>query len=74
MQAYEGYFENGNFFTAGTTVRIPERRRVSITVFDEPIPANENAEAWKDFLSEIKKIEDEPLTEFKRVKFREAGI
>ena len=74
MQAYEGYFENGSFFTAGTTVRIPERRRVSITVFDEPIPVNENAEAWKDFLSEIKKIDDEPLTDFKRVKFREADI
>ena len=35
-QAYEGYFENGCFFTAGQAVKIPEHRRVYITVLDEP--------------------------------------
>ena len=34
-KAYEGYFENGNFFTAGRMVSLPEKKRVVITVLDE---------------------------------------
>jgi hypothetical protein len=71
-QAYEGYFENGQFYAAGQTVRIPEHRRVYITILDEPAADNENAEAWSEFLEEIKKIDDEPLAEFERIKMREA--
>ena len=41
MQAYEGYVENGTFFPIGNFIRIPERKRAIITIFDEPIPANE---------------------------------
>jgi hypothetical protein len=67
-QAYEGYFENGGFYTAGRKISIPERRRVYITVFDEPAPKNENAEAWQEFFTEIRKIENEPLIEFERVR------
>jgi len=73
-QAYEGYFENGSFYTAGQVISIPERQRVYITILDELIPENENAEAWQDFLTEIQKIDNEPLTEFERVKFREVEI
>jgi hypothetical protein len=73
-QAYEGYFENGQFYAAGQTIRIPERQRVYITILDEPVTGNENAEAWREFLAEIKNIDDEPLTEFERIKFREAEI
>jgi len=36
-QAYEGYFESGMFYSAGQPLRIPERRKVYITVIDEPI-------------------------------------
>jgi len=36
-QAYEGYFENGSFFASGRAVRLPEKKRVVITVLDEPI-------------------------------------
>ncbi|MCL1820702.1 MAG: DUF2281 domain-containing protein [Oscillospiraceae bacterium] len=36
-QAYEGYFEQGNFFTAGKPLQIPEYRKVYITILDEPI-------------------------------------
>jgi len=36
-QAYEGYFENGQFYAAGNVVRIPERRKVFVTVLDELI-------------------------------------
>ena len=70
-QAYEGYFKNGLFYTAGRNIRIPERRRAIITILDEPMTRNENAEAWREFLDEIAKIDDEPLTEFEQVKFRE---
>ncbi len=73
-QAYEGYFENGNFYTSGQAIRIPERKRVYITVLDEPVFNHENAEAWREFLSEIKKIDDEPLTEFEPIKFKEGEI
>ena len=37
IQAYEGYFENGSFFPVGQAVSIPERRRVFVTVLNEPI-------------------------------------
>ena len=33
--AYEGYFNNGVFYTAGKAMRIPEKRRVFITILDE---------------------------------------
>ena len=74
MQAYEGYFENGRFFPIGPLISIQGRRRVILTVLDEPIADNENAEAWLVFLREIRRIEDEPLQEFERVKFREVDI
>jgi len=73
-QAYEGYFENGCFYAAGRPISIPERRRVYITILDEPVSDKENAEAWQDFLEEIRKIDDEPLAEFERVRFREIEI
>ena len=73
-QIYEGYFENGHFYMAGQTIHIPERRRVYITILDEPVTENENAEAWQEFLAEIKNIDDEPLTDFERIKFREVEI
>ena len=40
----------------------------------EPVLDNENAEAWQEFLNEIKEIDNEPLTEFERVSFREVEI
>ena len=73
-QAYEGYFENGRFYTAEQVINLPERRRVYITVLDEPMPDNENAKAWHEFLTEIEKIDNEPLSAFERVKFREIEI
>ena len=39
-QAYEGYFESGMFYSAGKPLRIPERRKVYITVLDEPTQVN----------------------------------
>ncbi|MCL2057078.1 MAG: hypothetical protein FWH02_07680 [Oscillospiraceae bacterium] len=74
LQAYEGYFENGHFYTAGQRVQIPERQRVHITIFDDFAAENQNIRAWQSFLAELKNIDDEPLAEFERVKFREAEI
>jgi hypothetical protein len=72
MQAYEGYFEDGQFYPAGTTVRLAGRRRAFITILDEPAQEdNTHAEAWREFLSAINNISDEPLSEFARVSFRE---
>ena len=34
-QAYEGYFCDGLFHTADKKIKIPERRRVYLTVFEE---------------------------------------
>jgi len=73
-QAYEGYFENGRFYIAGQTIQIPERQRVVITVFNEPITDNRHAIAWQEFLAGIKKIENEPVPEFERVKFNEVDL
>jgi hypothetical protein len=36
MQAYEGYIDNGKFFPTGILMRITGRRRVIVTVLDEP--------------------------------------
>ena len=36
MQAYEGYIENGQFTPIGLSARITGRRRVIMTMLDEP--------------------------------------
>ena len=51
MQAYEGYMENGQFFPAGQPVKMPGRRRVILTVLDEPTP--ETNKKWKGSLSAL---------------------
>ena len=33
--AYEGYFDNGRFFSSGKAVQVPEKRRVIITVMED---------------------------------------
>jgi len=35
-QAYEGYFKEGKFFSAGKQLRLPENRKVYITILEEP--------------------------------------
>ena len=35
-QAYEGYFKQGSFFSAGKRLRLPENRKVYITILEEP--------------------------------------
>ena len=66
MQAYEGYFEDGKFHTAGRIIRIPERRRAIINILDDEITkteilAQKQNEALKQFSAAMKEIDDEPI-------------
>ena len=46
-QAYEGYFEQGSFFTAGKKLRIPEHRKVYITILEEPAKSHSQSKSVK---------------------------
>ena len=75
MQAYDGYFDNGHFITKGKLIEIPCKKRVILTVLDEPIhDDNDHLDAWLEFIDNIKNIQNEPVSEFERVKFREVDI
>jgi len=63
MQAYEGYFENGRFHTAGQTIVIPEFRRVFITVLEEPPRQLSSDENIKRFWAEFDRMVDESSDE-----------
>ncbi|GHU41986.1 hypothetical protein FACS1894111_05160 [Clostridia bacterium] len=41
MQAVEGYFEKGVFYAFGQLFNPPERRRVFVTITDEPVTVKE---------------------------------
>jgi len=51
MQAYEGYMENGQFFPVEQQMRISGRRRVILTVLDEP--ASKSRKKWTGNLSAL---------------------
>jgi len=66
MQAYEGYFENGRFYTAGKAINIPERKRVFITILDEPARetrSQKQLSAFRRFIETNKTISNEPIDE-----------
>jgi len=48
LRAYEGYLEKGRFFPIGPPLSVRGRRRVIVTVLDEPPPetARENDRVW----------------------------
>ena len=54
-QAYEGYFESGKFYTADKSFFIPERRKIYITIFNEPTQNIPTATApnWLNELHEL---------------------
>ena len=75
LRSYEGYFENGSFFTAGQTIRLPEKMRVIVTISDEPIKTiihpdeTERRKVWLKELDEaIKASADEELIYIPRSK------
>ena len=67
MQAYEGYFENGQFYTEGQIIRIPERRRAIINILDDEVIEIERSQkqlaAFKRFVKANKSITGEPIDE-----------
>ena len=80
MQAYKAYYEKGLFIPVEVP-KIPDRSQAIVTVLDLPTMNVEknvadafHMEAWKEFLEEIKSIDNEPVGEFERVKFREIEI
>ena len=75
MQTYEGYYEDGIFTPIGKPVDLKGKQRVTLTVVNEPvIDQKANAKAWREFFAALDQIDDEPIPEFERVKFRETDI
>ncbi len=70
LYAYEGYLEQGRVYTMGQLESIRGRRRVIITVLDEPI--RETPDTWADLdkiisgMSEKPRLEDFPRGQFER--------
>jgi hypothetical protein len=78
--AYEGYFNNGHFYTDGKVMQLPEKRRVFLAILDEaeietsiePTEQNESAQEWLNDLLRILQDDDSDLDEsdFPRISFR----
>jgi hypothetical protein len=78
MQAYEGYLENDRFYPIGNPLGLQGRRRVIVTVLDEPDRAAKEkpqAKAWREFFEAVNE-NDEPIPQtFDRVNFsREVAL
>jgi hypothetical protein len=56
-QAYEGYFNNGQFYVSGRAIRIPERKRVFLAVLGDK--QQDKQEAWNEFKRMVKDSEHE---------------
>ena len=74
-QAYEGYFENGQFYTVGQTAHIKGRRRAFITILDEPVQEEtatetEHAKAWREFFEAVNECDEEIPETFEKVNFK----
>ena len=70
-QTYDGYFENGQFCPIGE-VNIHGRRRVTLTVFNEPVPEQKEtsqAKAWREFFEEVNASGEKIPETFERVNF-----
>ena len=67
MQAYEGYFENGLFYTSGRAIRIPERQKTVVVLSEEISNTENNSQkqlmAFRRFIEANRAIIDEPIEE-----------
>lgn len=71
MRTYEGYYEEGRFYPIGQISGLSGRRRVLITILDEPEHDNTTTRrlaALDDFFAAIDASEED-APEFERVKF-----
>ncbi|MDR1538668.1 MAG: hypothetical protein LBU32_11870 [Clostridiales bacterium] len=76
LQAYQGYFENGRFYTSGRTIPIPERKQIILTILEEAAQdetMTKDLAAMDDFINAIK-ASDEAVPEFERIKLREVEL
>jgi len=76
LHAYEGYLEKGRFYPIGSPVNIRGRRRVIITVLDEPISeSNEKpqAKAWREFFEVVNASDEKIPKKFEKVNFTQEG-
>jgi len=78
LQAYEGYLEKGQVYPISPLANIKGRRRVIITILDEPV--HEKRNTWDELdkivheMTEKPRIEDFPRCQFVRehIDFEEA--
>jgi hypothetical protein len=61
-QAYEGYFENGSFFSGGQVVHIPEKMRVYVEIRNESVI--EESEAFGKSKDDDREAKSKALLEF----------
>ena len=66
-QTYQGYFQGGRFVSPDS-VAIPDNSFVMVTVVDDRLPfiktkGQRQVEALDQFISRIKAVDHEPLTE-----------
>jgi hypothetical protein len=78
LQTFEGYLERGRFFPIGPQVSIQGRRRVILTLLDEPAPGTDEtpqAVAWREFFVAVNASDEDIPETFERVNFaREDGL
>ena len=72
LKAYEGYLEKGRFYPLGAPLSIQGRRRVIVTVLDEPAPEQKGtsqAQAWREFFETVNASGEEIPETFERINF-----
>jgi len=78
MESYEGFYEDGRFYPVGQTINIKGRRRVKLTVVEEPIAEQSEtsqAAAWREFFEAVNSSSEEVPETFERVNLaRETAI
>ena len=76
LQAYKGYFEQGNFYVAGEAIRIPERQQITI-IFEEKAQddtLDEHLAAMEKFINAMEASDEEIPPSFERIRLREVEI
>ena len=72
MEAYEGYYEDGRFYPVGQTITIKGRRRVRMTVIEEPVTEQKEttqAAALREFYETVNTSSEEVPETFEKVNF-----
>ena len=76
MQIYEGYFEKDQFYSAGLTAQIPERKRAFVMILDEPVQKVNITKQVAEFDRFVDESSDKMLLEedFPRMDFKRKFI